>query len=190
MKVFPALVIIVMAAGFCRAKHLGDTSSARYRCPVKDKIVRNRYNAFEVIRDIRNWRKCGKNIHIWGILKFISILFQEKSVTELMVMVTAMAIALFGASTMRFAISTLPMQIKSRLICPVPSVEKEDVRSNISKKIMEMTNNRINIVFRCTGILNIFPAEFVTLVPPQTTRYTVPYVNHIIERHETHCQLV
>merc|ERR1711964_9597 len=60
MKVFPALVMIVKAAGFCRAKHLGDTSSVRYRCPVKDKIVRNRYNAFEVIRDIGNWRKCGK----------------------------------------------------------------------------------------------------------------------------------
>merc|ERR1719365_81654 len=58
MKVFPALVIIVIVAGFCRAKDLSDTSSAR--CSVKDKFVRNRSNAFEFIQDIRNWRKCGK----------------------------------------------------------------------------------------------------------------------------------
>merc|ERR1719295_2185875 len=103
MKVFPALVIIVMVAGFCRAKHLGDISSAR--CSVKDKIVRNRSNAFEFIRDIRNW---------------------QKSVTELMV-------ALFGASGMKFATSTHRTQIESCLTCPVPSVERGDARSNISR---------------------------------------------------------
>ena len=71
MKVFPALVIIVMVAGFCSAKNLGDISSAR--CSVKDKIVRNRSNAFEFIQDIRKWRKCGKNIYTY--LRDIEIYF-------------------------------------------------------------------------------------------------------------------
>ena len=71
MKVFPALVIIVIVAGFCSAKELGDTSSAR--CSVKDKFVKNRSNAFEFFRDIRNWRKCGKNIFTY--LRDIEIFF-------------------------------------------------------------------------------------------------------------------
>ena len=87
-------------------------------------------------------------------IELIFISFQEESVRELMVMVMAMAIALFGASTVTHATSTQLVQIDTpppptnnlyqgpndriwkhitRPIFPVRSAERESVASKTQK---------------------------------------------------------
>merc|ERR1712198_585117 len=125
MKVFPALVIIVIVAGFCSAKELGDTSSAR--CSVKDKFVRNRSNAFEFIRDIRNWRKCGEICNRTDDCSFWS--FLELGFRE--------GFCYLYSSDADKELFDLPSAFSGERM---PGVIFQD------QKFMGMTNNRINTV--------------------------------------------
>ena len=59
MKAFSAMAIIAMT-GFCQAADLGHgLSETGYRCPVKDKLLRNAFVSFQ---DICSWEACGKYI--------------------------------------------------------------------------------------------------------------------------------
>ena len=77
-------------------------------------------------------------------------------------MVMAMAFALFGAYIGRYATSTHLEQMKTHKMSLTLSVGKGDVAtSKISKlNFIEMTNDKINAVFRCSGLISVQQLHF------------------------------